>query len=842
MKRLILSLLAVLQLLLAPSQAWASPPVPVAALASAAADLDHVDAPADLSADVRAQRAGWSVHADASDALRRVSYFTLPLTGAGKGAPGGSSGIAAPFVSVNGPTDGPSGAAIAYSYEGWSVQYSGTPSISSPVAFTVDRPGFTTAAATTTYQDTLYVTSRVREAWAAAGWTSTTYTPNTASLSDYVYSTDTVTGGITNSSSLISPKPVCNWRWLARGVIGNTISTDDNPVEAVCFHRNGRSGQQIAAFVFKISDGTNTVSVTVSTPTLSVRTTDKTSVIVYRLPPTSIASLNTGLAKVDGEAYPWIGQDNATPALSSVAKSAVDGNAERGFSTRYFRKDASFTQYYAVVAKVADAGDGVGTPTSSCAISTDLATAKATPCDLWVSAMNRAQTVIGGGANGVDGLIIYFDDGAHDLATAPTSNMTQKIACVNMARLPTSTNRASVVLNVSGANINAKLGTSGTSLTSPLTEGCLRYYDVAIKRTGAQPLPTGNATAGLQIQFDDVNYDGNAQNGALLSSSHLYIMGATAAGSETFNFGGATTGEMRLVAGLDIDFNSARTIENWFITGSIIRRPGGNGLASFTSRVASGLIFAFNKVLSPGSTTLWQINGGDAVGIVNAQNLYEWTTTSAGHSYSMSNDSATYSTRHALILNNTYVGWKDMGRENLFYDEGTTSRFNGLMASVGNIHVGIYHKGDFFRGSTNQGGTGAADANTRRGNFAYLFGVGSRYEFQQFMSTSALNGNEAQVYPGLGVTIGTTWNNTSQTSRIVGKNVLFVDYKGTESAFEASGGSPTTASAGVGGGDYRLPVGSPARAIVTDPVLNYTLDGVARPAANDNAGALAAVG
>jgi hypothetical protein len=55
---------------------------------------------------------------------------------------------------------------------------------------------------------------------------------------------------------------------------------------------------------------------------------------------------------------------------------------------------------------------------------------------------------------------------------------------------------------------------------------------------------------------------------------------------------------------------------------------------------------------------------------------------------------------------------------------------------------------------------------------------------------------------------------------------LFVNYQGVTSA------------AGVGGGDYRLQSGSPARFMVTTPCLSHDLAGEARPArGSDHAGA-----
>ena len=103
---------------------------------------------------------------------------------------------------------------------------------------------------------------------------------------------------------------------------------------------------------------------------------------------------------------------------------------------------------------------------------------------------------------------------------------------------------------------------------------------------------------------------------------------------------------------------------------------------------------------------------------------------------------------------NTIAGFHNTGRCNLFYDEGPTARTNKLHSFIGNIHVAINTKGDVFRGANEAG----ADASSRLGNWAYLYGVGCRGEFSQFIDASSggIGTSFAQDYPGLDASIGTS--------------------------------------------------------------------------------------
>ena len=196
------------------------------------------------------------------------------------------------------------------------------------------------------------------------------------------------------------------------------------------------------------------------------------------------------------------------------------------------------------------------------------------------------------------------------------------------------------------------------------------------------------------------------------------------------------------------------------------------------------------------------------------QNVIDCThTTSSTAGFRIANDNALGNITHSVNCYNTYTGYGSVNRSNNLYDEATVARFHKFELDVGNVYGQLNTKGDVF----------TADA-TRLGQFTYAHGVGCRGNFSQFQTNSGAFASEMQTYPGMRCNIG--------TSSTVRNDPLFVNYQGT-------GGSGGVPSAGAGGSNLRLQAGSPARGIVTDPVLRFGLDGVARAASNDAAGAYA---
>jgi hypothetical protein len=687
------------------------------------------------------------------------------------------------------PPPSPQVAITAVFADGWSAQYAGTPPSLNPLTTeTVSRQGFDAAGASTMHTDTLTITQRVREPYPAQGSLSAAR----VSLSDYVYSTDTI-AGVTNSSAETSPKPVANWIMPHRLVVGNSVR-----LEVLAAHRNARAGRQVAAVKFIATDGTNTVSQTVAATVVSARAGDRNAVVCFQAD-LDITGLNAGLITCNAEVYPWIG------AAASVAKS-VDSSVSREFSPRYFLKNTGSKTYYYVKTAANGGNDATG------AGSTNAATASGTPFLTVLAAINKAHTDLGA-ASGVDMAEIRIgDDGGTPFVLGSTAaTRTQKVAALTITRDPTVA-RANARVSFGAAGFRPRLG---GSLTSPVASSALRFSDIAIVRTGTSTFQ-GETAAPLELILEDIDFDNGSFSTTWLSASttpaHDYMYGVTFANIATspqpLNAG---TSEHRIMRGVSATLTTTTGLEAFLLVGCSLSNAG--AFAPGT-RTTVGSLIAFNRFSNFNVSGAF-VNYGTSSSTSNIgllQNLFEYTSASSAATIGISHDNMTGSNTHMVIHNNTFVGFFINGRANLFYDEGTTPRTTRLQSLKGNIHVQLNTKGDRF----------ALDG-TRVGNWAYLYGVGCQGEFSQFVDADSggIGSSFAQAYPGLGAKIG--------TSATVRNDPLFTDYKGTTSG-------PT---AGAGGGTYTLQAGSPAKSMVASAVLSHDLAGAARPTGNDSAGAYA---
>ncbi len=720
----------------------------------------------------------------------------LPFGGAA--ASGGPVPIDAPFASVNG-----TGA-----YDSWSAEYAATPSVPSPVAFTASREGYDASGNTTTYLDTLYVTTRVRQPYPNQASNSAL----TVALSDYIYSTDTPSGSVVNNATLTSPVPICNWVTPHRSVVGNTIGGTVVPVEIVAFHRNARSGREVASVVFSVTDGTNTVTCTpVSSTVVSNRTGDRHPVIVYRMPETDITSLtNNAVFRVRCQVYPFIGASGSV--ADSDTGTAVNG---RDFGPRYFYKSTGLntSPFYAYVTTAGTAG-GV--------FSTTPATAEATP---FGSILQMFDALNAGAAGKADGVIVRIgnDGGTPFVLTGSATSRNQDCAAIIFTRDP----------NVARANARVSWGVAafrprllagldnapavgGGSVA--LTTGCINFRDINLVRTGASTI-RGEAANQLEIQFNDVDFDNSTATANFLSDSHSYFYGATvtalAASCSTFSAG---TNEHRIFRGVSCTVGTGNNVENYLSVGCTWTSP-----AAFiiSTRTATGGIFAFNRVNGPTGTAMLNIGGSaDVTNYAFCQNVIEWTSTTTGYVLGVSNDSNTGNNTHVVAHNNTVIGAFIAGRCNLFYDEGPTARSSRLMSMRGNLWTQLNTKGDVFQSN-----------GTRLGNWAYLYGVGCLDEWSQYIDadSAGLGTAFAQAYPGIGSSLGTT----ALTSSAQMSNTNFTDYEGTTVAAGpayTAGVSPP--------GTYTLTSGSaPVADIMDVAVLSHDFAGTARPTTAATVGA-----
>ncbi len=639
-----------------------------------------------------------------------------------------------------------------------------TPAELSLSPITVSRQGFDATGTATSYSETLFTTKRVRQPYP----NQATLTSSTVALSDYVYSTDTI-ASCTNNSTEVSPKPVANWSLPDRQIVGNSID-----LRLVAFHRNGRGGKPVACVIFRATDGTTTVTSTVSS--LTATTDSLTGLKILEFVTTlDITSLSGGPITVNARVYPWIG------TADSVLDSA-DQSEAREFSPRTYRKDTSLAAAPYLVYVKATGSDSTG------AVSTNAAIAAASPCLTLTGAINRARTVLGTGSGALNGLRVRLDAGTWSRASSPTANTVDSEVVIEP--IP-GVSKASCIFEFGAVNNSFNLA-------------YVRHKGLTVRRQGVYyPF---NTAAGKCV-FDDCSIDFNGQTGALASNAayfHWLNCAMTGQGGSTLNAGAAAQAMIR-----GCTFGSANSNtqnEAWLMLGN--STLGGRNASG--TRTQSGAIIAFNKFMALGYVSgpvfgLEQGTAGTIDGFAVVQNIFEFTSATSNPTMKYSADSGPENTRHAIYWHNTMAGFNDHGRSNLLYNETSGDpRTHTLPSFVGNIHVQINTKHDIFCGVG-----GYPDASTRTGGWAYLHGVGCRGEFSRYRDAGS--GSFTQDYGGLSSSIGTV--NTG-----AGNDPLF-----TTPAHTTSG-----PAVGAGNGTYTLQGGSPAQARVTESPLGYDLAGTAR--------------
>lgn len=678
----------------------------------------------------------------------------LGLTMQRRAASGGGGGTAALFQSVNA--------------DGWSNTYASPPTFApdvTPEYFTVSRQGFDVTGAAVTVSEDLINTQRIRQPYPSQA----SLTTNQVAMSDYIYSTDTI-AGVTNNSAEVSPKPIANWaRPDDHMVVSNTVH-----LEVVAFHRNARAREEIACVIFRATDGTTTVTQTVSTSTILGHAGDLNPVIGYACDLDISTLANPATVTCNAKVYPWIG---GAAAVVDSADSAV----AREFSPRVYLRNTSLAAapvYAYVSATTGNDTTGV--------VSTTAALAEAAPCLTIAGAINRIHAVNAS----QDGCIIRLMAGTHVFSTtAIIATRTQTVGELIITRDPNAT-RANAIMQFGTTGARARIGAAG---------GWLRFKDISITRTGTLTI-LGEAASALRMTMESVIFDNASNNATMLSNSDAIWLGV-ALSNIAASFVGASTREHRMWRGCSMTGSLTIAPEGWLILGcnlTTILTP------AFGSRSASGCINAFNRFISmPAASAFSMALTADVANAAFVQNVVEYISATSNPSMGVSNDAATGNTQHIVIHNNTFAGFFNNGRANLFYDEGATARTNKLHSVRGNIHVQLNTKGDVF--VTN---------GARVGNWAYLYGVGCEAEFSQFIDANSggIGTSFAQAFPGVAANIG--------TSASVRNDPLFTSYAGTTSG----------PSAGAGGGNYAVQAGSPCKAKVKHPALRFDMAGATRSA------------
>lgn len=663
----------------------------------------------------------------------------------------------------------------AINAEGWSVTATSPPTMepaTAPRFVSLSRQGFDASGAPATYPETLIMTQRVRQAF-----------PNQASLdasrvalSDYVYSTDTVLGGQTNSSTETSPKPIARWALPDRATVGDSLR-----LEIVAAHRNGRNREMIAAVRFTATDGTNTVSATVAQSSILAHPGDRNPVVGYAAT-LDITSLTDGQITANAEVFPWIG------GAASVLRSSDSTAGTRAFCPQIYRKGASRTVLYAYV----DDATGTTTP-ASITVSSDPAVAAAgTPAKTLGLAIDRLRALDGGSIT--DGHVVRIKAGTQPAA---------------IFAWPTATTHTGISELIVEGDPDAATGSVIATLNAAFNarHTAIRFRNLTINRTAT----TGQIGGGNQTDnftLENVLWQNNSHNITVAQNnrSTLRWLGCRFTGLGNAPLAPGALVEHRLFRGCATD-TTANLDPNAVLGCALTNATCNPAVSGYETPFV-----AFNRFLlqANGAVTFSTANGAAVI-----QNLVEFTSISTtAPAFRFSADGETGNITHLVCAYNSLTGFGIAGRGNILYaDTPATNRTHKLCAFVGNIHASINVKTDIF-----------ASDGALVNAWAYMYGVGCRGEVAQFKDAGpapaggASHGSFQQAYPGLNASIG--------TSATVRNDPLFADYEGTVSA----------SVAGSGGGAYTLQAGSLALGRVLNPVLRFDLYGGERPATNDAAG------
>lgn len=713
----------------------------------------------------------------------------------------------------------------AFNADGWTAHYPSPPAGPALLqAFSIARQGYDGAGAAVTRTDAAVITYRKRRAWQSGdGASQPPLTADVAALSTWICSDDAAPG-VTNASTLVSPPPVANWTMAHRATVLNALT-----LSLVAFHWAARAGKQVACVKFLVTDGVTTLNQVIGATTGTSEPLTGLTVEEY-VHTFDISSLSDGLITANAEIYPWVGAE----AQGAVAKSA-DVTLQRGFSPRYFRKDA-----------VRAVGGSLGPPTARVTTTGDdasgtwgTAASPGLPFATPQAALNNAATAgrsisaAGYATSDLDGAQVLLGPGAFGLVSATTTRP-QKISAVTFRRDPaTTTTKADATLTF--ASYRARLGVTG--MTVPTNNGAVAFEDITLQRSASGAFG-GESTSLLEVFVTNCTFDNNSMAAAWATSSQP--SGAYYRGVEFLNLtrGGpmqaqtalAEACEHRLFRGCTGDLLgetvSTSNIEGWLVVGSTWQQAA----VHWNARSPNGSIVAFNKFLRCQSTTWAPSMTGLTLleQVVLAGNLIEPThalNTSPG--LRVSSDGATFDTNHVLIVNNTALGAEGLGRANLFYcDKGTTGevRFHTFFCVKGNVMPGMYVKGDEFVANNNNGSPDPASAPDFIGHLPFVYGVNCAGNAQQWQTTdNSMGASQGFIYQGAG-----TVRPAPGVFTIL--DLQFASYQA--STFTP----PSTFGTGAGGGDYHFGGTSPAAGIQPEAVLGLALDGGARGTTNDDAG------
>jgi hypothetical protein len=256
---------------------------------------------------------------------------------------------------------------------------SDTNPVNAKVVFTVTSPGYDATGASGNIVRTVYgvpcwspnATGGLRKAYpnqteADENVVSTTLTIRLA-LTDFIYTGDTATvaiasglytqgsataafsGSVTNNSTLAHPKIIGRWLTIPyQRMTGNFV------LEALCVHRSAMNGKPVACVIFEATDGTNTVTQTVTDMTVSTEMTGAGAAAALKVltyaATINVSTLTQGATiTCNFKAYPWVGNSGATLDSRTSADGFTQPDERLGPLELLLDKTAAYAGGVAVV-------------------------------------------------------------------------------------------------------------------------------------------------------------------------------------------------------------------------------------------------------------------------------------------------------------------------------------------------------------------------------------------------------------------------------------------------------------------------------------------------------------
>lgn len=552
------------------------------------------------------------------------------------------------------------------------------------VVFTVNSPGYDSNGNATTITRTVYGTKFVRQTYPSNALADESESGGTltvkVALSDFVYSGDssitaniapgfytqgtanTASSGIsvTNSSALAYPKVIGRWAWP-----GYERVTGDFLIEAVAFHRSAQNGKPLASMKFIATDQHgNSTTQTVADMTVSTRTGDANTVLVYAAT-MPVSTLTQGdLLTINFEAYPWVGDSTAVLNSATTSDGFAQPEERIGPLTAVNDKNGTFGIGYALV----NSAGTTSTTTGAVVYASQAAAESAGNSTAFITIGRAAAAIqdyhrINFSRNDAGGGVILLTEGSYTFPGFTPNDLGSTTASTTNAWL--------IVKNASTAAKANTIISAGTNATFKAER--LKIEGITLSASSGSSIIRGRAASdALWLHDTTINL---TSTGPILVYKAVYAT-QNAVTAYSNGFGAFSTNKSPYVL---IRGNTSTPV----VTGNLYAIIGNKNINLSNSgkgfietgnasghRISDNSIYAFNTVY--GTTGANLIAGNTLIngGIAYVQNVLE-SLSSSQPILQIAADSSTTVVNNVIIWNNTLAGQ----RTNFAYNEYTTDNF-----------------------------------------------------------------------------------------------------------------------------------------------------------------------